>query len=63
MFQRAPNGFFVRNLIVFNLLRRGGYVAIHPSYFHDDVPMNTPLLASSATTCFIFSRSNGTVEQ
>ena len=27
MFERAPNGFFVRNLIVFNLLRRGGYVA------------------------------------
>src|SRR5271170_4355892 len=27
MFERAPNGFFVRNLVVFNLLRRGGYVA------------------------------------
>ena len=27
MFERAPNGFFVRNLIVFNQLRRGGYVA------------------------------------
>jgi hypothetical protein len=27
MFEHAPNGFFVRNLIVFNLLRRGGYVA------------------------------------
>ena len=27
MFERAPNGFFVRDLIVFNLLRRGGYVA------------------------------------
>ena len=25
MFERAPNGFFVRDLIVFNLLRRGGY--------------------------------------
>src|ERR1700674_4099790 len=27
MFERAPNGFFIRDLIVFNLLRRGGYVA------------------------------------
>ena len=27
MFENAPNGFFVRNLIIFNLLRRGGYVA------------------------------------
>ena len=27
MFERAPNGFFVRNLIVFNLLRRGGFVS------------------------------------
>ncbi|HWN96569.1 MAG TPA: hypothetical protein VNT99_16185 [Methylomirabilota bacterium] len=27
MFERAPNGFFVRDLIVFNHLRRGGYVA------------------------------------
>jgi len=27
MFERAPNGFFVRDLIVFNLLRRGGFVA------------------------------------
>ncbi len=27
MFERAPNGFFVRDLVVFNHLRRGGYVA------------------------------------
>ena len=27
MFERPPNGFFVRNLILFNHLRRGGYVA------------------------------------
>jgi hypothetical protein len=27
MFERAPNGFFVRDLIVFNHLRLGGYVA------------------------------------
>ncbi|MBK8001687.1 MAG: hypothetical protein IPK15_24025 [Verrucomicrobia bacterium] len=27
MFERAPNGFFVRDMIVFNHLRRGGYVA------------------------------------
>src|SRR5687768_4027040 len=27
MFERPPNGFFVRDLIVFNHLRRGGYVA------------------------------------
>ena len=27
MFERAPNGFFVRDLIVFNLLRRGGFVS------------------------------------
>src|SRR5438093_12395721 len=27
MFDRAPNGFFVRDLIVFNHLRRGGYVS------------------------------------
>ena len=27
MFERATNGFFVRDLIVFNLLRRGGFVA------------------------------------
>src|SRR3954468_21255718 len=27
MFERAPNGFFVRDLIVFNHLRVGGYVA------------------------------------
>ena len=27
MFERAPNGFFVRDLILFNQLRRGGYVA------------------------------------
>ena len=27
MFERAPNGFFVRDLIVFNHLRRGGYVS------------------------------------
>jgi hypothetical protein len=27
MFERAPNGFFTRDLIVFNHLRRGGYVA------------------------------------
>jgi len=25
--ERAPNGHFVRDLIVFNHLRRGGYVA------------------------------------
>jgi type IV secretion system protein TrbE len=27
MFEHAPNGYFVRDLIVFNHLRRGGYVA------------------------------------
>jgi type IV secretion system protein TrbE len=27
MFERAPNGFFVRDLMVFNHLRRGGYVS------------------------------------
>ena len=27
MFERPPNGFFVRDLIVFNHLRRGGYVS------------------------------------
>ena len=27
MFERAPNGFFTHDLIVFNHLRRGGYVA------------------------------------
>ena len=27
MFERAPNGYFVRDLIVFNHLRRGGYVS------------------------------------
>jgi hypothetical protein len=27
MFERAPNGFFVRDLMVFNQLRRGGYVS------------------------------------
>ena len=27
MFERAPNGFFVHDLIVFNHLRRGGYVS------------------------------------
>ncbi len=27
MFERAPNGFFIRDMIVFNHLRRGGYVA------------------------------------
>ena len=27
MFERAPNGYFVRDLVVFNHLRRGGYVA------------------------------------
>src|SRR6266853_4625690 len=27
MFERAPNGFFVRDVIVFNHLRRGGYVS------------------------------------
>src|SRR5271157_1922153 len=27
MFERSPNGFFVRDLMVFNHLRRGGYVA------------------------------------
>ena len=27
MFERAPNGFFTRDLIVFNHLRRGGFVA------------------------------------
>ena len=27
MFERPPNGFFVRDLILFNHLRRGGYVA------------------------------------
>src|SRR5580692_10730101 len=27
MFEKPPNGFFVRDLIIFNLLRRGGYVA------------------------------------
>ena len=27
MFERAPNGFFTQDLIVFNHLRRGGYVS------------------------------------
>src|SRR5881275_1434070 len=27
MFENAPNGYFVRDLIVFNHFRRGGYVA------------------------------------
>src|SRR5271156_3895187 len=27
MFERPPNGFFIRDLILFNQLRRGGYVA------------------------------------
>jgi hypothetical protein len=27
MFERAPNGFFTHALIVFNHLRRGGYVS------------------------------------
>ena len=27
MFERPPDGFFVRDLIVFNHLRRGGYVS------------------------------------
>jgi type IV secretion system protein TrbE len=27
MFERAPNGYFVRDLVIFNHLRRGGYVA------------------------------------
>src|SRR5882672_7987161 len=27
MFDRAPNGYFVRDLIVFNHLRSGGYVS------------------------------------
>ena len=27
MFERPPNGFFVRDLILFNQLRRGGHVA------------------------------------
>src|SRR2546430_16449363 len=27
MFECAPNGYFVRDLIVFNHLRRGGYVS------------------------------------
>src|ERR1051325_2879026 len=27
MFERAPNGYFVRDLVVFNHLRRGGYVS------------------------------------
>ena len=27
MFERPPNGFFVRDLMVFNHLRRGGYVS------------------------------------
>src|ERR1043165_5236436 len=27
MFERPPNGFFVRDLILFNHLRRGGYVS------------------------------------
>src|SRR5580698_7327761 len=27
MFERAPNGFFVRDLMLFNHLRRGGYVS------------------------------------
>ena len=27
MFERPPNGFFVRDLMLFNQLRRGGYVA------------------------------------
>src|SRR6188474_1851143 len=27
MFEHAPNGYFVRDLIVFNHLRRGGFVA------------------------------------
>src|SRR5947208_9305668 len=27
MFERAPNGYFIRDLIVFNHLRRGGYVS------------------------------------
>ena len=25
--ERAPNGFFVRDMMVFNYLRRGGYVS------------------------------------
>lgn len=27
MFERAPNGYFVRDLVIFNHLRRGGYVS------------------------------------
>ena len=27
MFEHSPNGYFVRDLIIFNHLRRGGYVA------------------------------------
>src|SRR5205814_1886721 len=27
MFERAPNGYFIRDLVVFNHLRRGGYVS------------------------------------
>ena len=27
MFERAPNGFFIRDLLVFDQLRRGGYVS------------------------------------
>src|SRR5437762_7696118 len=27
MFERAPNGFFIRDMMIFNHLRRGGYVS------------------------------------
>ena len=43
MFERPPNGFFVRDLIVFNHLRRGGYVAkgfvLEAPDLHDQVPL------------------------
>jgi len=48
MFERAPNGFFVRNLIVFNLLRRGGYVA---KGFVFEAP-TSPIARSPTSTIF-----------
>src|SRR6266480_4542974 len=42
MFERAPNGFFVRDLIVFNHLRLGGYVA-KGFIFHAPDLTNSPV--------------------
>src|ERR1700677_2368433 len=42
MFERAPNGFFVNDLILFNSLRRGGYVAKGFVFEAPDLT-NTPL--------------------